>query len=181
MYYRAAADSVVFVVLDFASLGISAFAFAYFLKRRALYRLKIACPIFRYERSPSDIGDISDAFSLSKPRRYLARLPLAHPVNEQVGLRVEQYGTAHPVVPVVVVRKTAKRCLESAYYYRRVRKCLPRAVCVNYRRPVRAEPDPVAGTVKVLAPASFGDSVVRHHRIYVSAAYHHRVSWLSHG
>lgn len=68
----------------------------------------------RHKRHAANICQGIRLFALGEPARDLARGIFAHAVNEQVGLCVENERAADLIVPVVVVRKAAQACLQSA-------------------------------------------------------------------
>ena len=134
----------------------------------------------RHKRRAANICQGIRLFTIGEPARDLARGIFAHAVNEQVGLRVENERAADLIVPVVVVRKAAQACLQSADDDGDVAEGLAAAVGVYDGRAVGAKTHAAAGGVEVLRAALFCRRVVRDHRVDVAAADHHAVARTAH-
>ena len=134
----------------------------------------------RHKRRAANICQGIRLFTLGEPARNLACGVFAHAVNEQVGLRVENERAADLIVPVVVVRKAAQACLQSADDDGNVAEGLAAAVGVYDGRAVGAKTHAAAGGVEVLRAALFCRRVVRDHRVNVAAADHHAVARTAH-
>ncbi len=94
----------------------------------------------------------------------------AHAVDEQVGLAVEQDGTANRVAPVVVMGQPAQRRLDAAGDDRHAGKRLARPVAVRQRRPVGTQADPAARRIGVVVADLFVRRVVVDERVHVAGA-----------
>ena len=60
-------------------------------------------------------------------------LPLAHPIDEHISLRIEEYRSAHRIRPVVVMRQSSHACFYAAKHYRDFAKCLSDPISVYER------------------------------------------------
>ena len=134
----------------------------------------------RHKRRAANICQGICLFALGEPTRNLACGVFAHAVDEQVGLRVKNERAADLIVPVVVVRKAAQACLQSADDDGDIAEGLAAAVGVHDGRAVGPQAHPVAGGVEVLRAALFRRRVVRDHRVDVAAADHHAVARTAH-
>ena len=85
----------------------------------------------RHKRRAANICQGIRLFALGEPARNLARGVFAHAVNEQVGLCVKDQRAADLIVPVVVMRKAAKRRFKTADYDGNVAVKLPYLVAIN--------------------------------------------------
>jgi len=138
------AHRVVLRVLYARRLGVGALAPADLLEggqhKRVLGRL-----LGDVSRA-ADVVQLRDGLFLLERLGDLDRGVLAHAVDQQVGLCVEDDAAADLVLPVVIVSKAAQAGLQRANDYGHVRpEGLPRAVCVDDHGPVRAQAHLFAG------------------------------------
>ena len=108
-----------------------------------------------------------DFFAGIQAGGYFPHLALAHPVNQQVGLGVQQHALAHLVGPVVVMGEAAHGGLDAAYDYGCVGVGLAGALRIDYSGPVRAQAGPGAGRKIVGGPDLPVVGVLVDHRIHV--------------
>lgn len=94
----------------------------------------------RHKRRAANICQGICLFALGEPTRNLACGVFAHAVDEQVGLRVKNERAADLIVPVVVVRKAAQACLQSADDDGDIAEGLAAAVGVHDGRAVGRRP-----------------------------------------
>ncbi len=170
------------VILHLGGLGIGGLVVPHLLKGRTCH---LVIPAHRRvgdnAGGAANIGDVAHRRFRRQTAGDLHRSALAHTVHQQVGGRVKQDGTAHLVVPVVIVGKPPQRRLQPADDNRGVGKGFPRPVGVDDGGPVGPEAQLAAGTVQVLCPPPLGHRVVGHHGVQIAAADQHAVPGLSHG
>ena len=117
----------------------------------------------------ADVADFMDVFACLELLGELGNHLFTHAVQQQVGLRVDEDGGAHRVVPVVVVGKAPQRGLQPADDDGGVRIQLPQLAGVDDGGAVRAAARLAAGGVGVVAALALGSGVVGDHRVNVAA------------
>ena len=106
----------------------------------------------------------------AKPLGDLDDRVLAHAVDDQVGLAVEQDRPADRVAPVVVMGQPPQRRLDAAGDDRHAGERLAGAVAVRQRRPVGPQADPAAGRIGVVVADLLVGGVVVDQRVHVAGA-----------
>ena len=114
------------------------------------------------------VGDVLHGDACGQRVGYLVHRPLAHAVDEQVGVGVEQHRALERVAPVVVVGKPAQACLDAADDDGGVLEALADEVAVHAHRAVGAKACLAAGGVGVARAALLVGRVVVHHRVHVA-------------
>ena len=93
---------------------------------------------------------------------------LAHTVGKDIRAAVDKHAAAHPVLPIIVMRKAAQGCLKSADYDRHVTKRLSYSVAIYDHGAVGSMTHFSARAVIVVGAFLFGNGIVRDHRVDVS-------------
>ena len=106
LQYRLAPDGVVLVILHLGGLGIGGLVVPHLLEGGTRH---LMIPAHRRvgddAGGAADVGDVAHWRSRRQTAGDLHRSALPHAVHQQVGGGVKQDGTAHLVVPVVIVGK----------------------------------------------------------------------------
>jgi hypothetical protein len=101
--------------------------------------------------------------------RDLADLPFGIPVDEEVGLGVEEDRAAHLLRPVVEVRYAPQRRLDATHDQRRVLERLAYALRIDQHAAVGAAACNPVRRVRVVAADATIRRVAVHHRVHVAA------------
>ena len=121
------------------------------------------------EDRPVDVGHVMDVHAVVERVGDLDDAALAHAVEQQVRLRVEQDRALELVRPVVVVRKAAEACLDAADDDRGLFIRPADEVAVDGHGVVRPLSHHAAGREGVGLAVLFRDGVVVDHRVHVAA------------
>ena len=130
-------------------------------------------PLPLHVRGAADVGELIDVLPPFEAARDLPRGALAHPEDEEIGLRVEEDRATYLVAPVVVVRDAPERGLDAAEDDREARlvgERLATEVRVHDRRAVRTHVDLAVGGVLVLAAHLLLRGELVQHRVEVPGA-----------
>ena len=114
-------------------------------------------------------GDIVDVQPAVHGVRDLDDSALAHAVEQEVGLRIEQDGALQAVRPVVIVCQAAQAGLDTADEDRDLRKAAADEVAVDDRRIVRPLARRAAGRIGIRAAAVAADGIVIDHGVHIAA------------
>ena len=145
---RPAADGVVLLVFELGRQRVGALVGADLLIRRTLHmRIGADLRCARDERRAADICQGVYLFTARKTPRDLARGGFAHAVDQQVRLCIKNQRTAHPVVPVIIVREPAQACFQTADDDGNVTESFARTVGVDDRRTVGTQSHTSPGAV----------------------------------
>ena len=116
-----------------------------------------------------DISDIGDGKAAVQGLRHFHDAALAHAVQQQVRLGIQQQGTLQAVRPVVVVGQSAEAGFNAAHDDGLVGEAAADEVAVHHRGVVRPLAGDAAGGEGVGPAALFGHGVVVHHGVHVAA------------
>ena len=125
------------------------------------------------------LGDLPNRRPLGQQGSDLRHGPLAHAVDQDVGLGIEEDGAADLVLPVVVVGEAAEGGLQTADDDGDVPINFSDLIGVDDGGPVGAIPRPVAGGVGIVVAALPGGGVMGHHGVDVAAVDEDPVSGLA--
>ena len=96
----------------------------------------------------------------------------AHSVNENIGAAFDKYRRPDPIVPIVVICKTAERCLKPADNNGHIGIYFSDLFAIDRDGAIGAFSGLVARRIGVVAAAFFCSGIVSHHGIYISRIYH---------
>ena len=121
------------------------------------------------ERSAAQVVDLVDALARCEPVGDLADLPLGVPEDEQVGLRIHQYGAPDLFGPVVEVRDAAQRRFDAADHDGHILVGLAGTLRIHDHAAVGARAGDAVRRIGVVAADPAIRGVAIHHRIHVAA------------
>ena len=127
---------ILLVLLDSAGNGIFFFAVANILKGRTFCAVKGCISDITGVSRSSDIGNGAYRFAVGKSAANFNRLIFAHSVGNKIGLRIKKNASSDFIVPIVIVRKAAKRSFKTADYDRNISVKLPDFIAINNHRSV---------------------------------------------
>ena len=138
-----------------------------FLGNRIIYRVILCAKI----DTASLVSDFLDRNSAVKKLGKGENNALAHSIGQNVCARVYKHGATDFVVPIVVVCKSTKRRLKSAYDNRHIAIRLSYAVTVNYNGTVRALAHFAPRGIVIIRALLLRGGIVRNHTVNVACAY----------
>src|SRR5262245_32555087 len=97
------------------------------------------------ERHTAQVAQVLYRLSRREPVRDLNDVALAHAVDEEVGLAIQQDRPPDRVAPVVVMREPAQAGLDTARNDRHTGERLPAAMTIGQGGAVGAQANPAAG------------------------------------
>ena len=104
---------------------------------------------------------------------------LAHTIGEDIRSRIDEHATSDTVIPIVVVRKAAKRRLKSAYDDRYITVRLSYSVAVNDNGAVRSFAHLSARGVVIVGALFLRNGIVRDHRVDITRSDEEAEPWTS--
>ena len=137
-------------------------------KRRENQRVKRGRKITASVYSTRYKGNILHRNTAVQRFRYLQDRPLSHAVGDQIRSGIDKNTAADPVLPVIIMSKTAKARFDTAKYNGRITVTLPDQVAVYNCRHIRPETHLSSGRIGVSVTVFPGNSVMIHHGIHVS-------------
>ena len=126
--------------------------------------------LFDEEDRAAHVADLADRHAAVEQLGHGDEDFLAHAVGNHVGAAVHEQGAAHPVVPVVVVRKAAQRRLQPAEDDRNIAVGLADAVGIDDGGAVGAQSRLAAGGIVVVGALLLRGGVMRDHGVDVARA-----------
>ena len=118
-------------------------------------------------RHAPQVAEVLDRLPRGQPLRDLDDVLLAHPVDDEVGLAVQQDRPADGVAPVVVMGQPAQARLDPAGDHRDPGEGFAGPLAIRERRPVRPQPDPAPRAVRVVVADLLVGCVVVDERVHV--------------
>ena len=118
----------------------------------------------------ADVAQIAHRLPGGQPFDDLHQRPLAHAVDEQVGLGVQQDRAADLVAPVVVMGEASQAGFDAAGDHRHALVGFPRPLAIGQGRPIRPPADLSAGAVSVVVADLAVGRVMVEHRVHVAGA-----------
>ena len=112
-----------------------------------------------------------------KQMAELSRWEFAHAIDNHVGLAVAEHTFAKALLPVVVVRDAAQRCLDSAEHHRHVGIELLEDLCVDHCWVFRSHVVSAVGTVGIFRTQPSRGGVFVHHGIHTSRCHRKEEAW----
>ena len=119
---------------------------------------------------PANVANFRNFLARGQTTQDFEERTLAHPVNEEVALRIERDRAADFIAPIIVMREAAQRRFDAAGQNRNARKRLASALAVGERRAVGALADFSARRVGVVVADFAVRRVVVQHRVHVPGA-----------
>ena len=117
-----------------------------------------------------NVGDLAGGQAIVQRICHGDDAALAHAVEQQICLTVEQNGALDLVGPVVVMPQAAETCLNAADEDGCMPVALADEVAVDDRRVIRALPADTAGGKGVGFPMVMGNSIVVDHGVHIAAS-----------
>ena len=165
-------DRICIGALDAEALRVPALIVKKLVVVRQHHRLRTdQLPVLRLKTGPRDPGDLGDGQARGEGVSDLHDGELPHAVGNEVGAAVHQDRPAHPVLPVVIVGKTAKARLYPARDDRHVLIDAADQVAVDDDRPVGPPSHDAARGIAVPAAALLRYRIVVDHRIHIAGAH----------
>ena len=144
-------------------------------KRQVIYGRQIFGPVDR----PVDISDILHRDSRVQGICDFHNRTLPHTIRDEICAGVQQYGTLHPVGPVIIMSQPSKAGFDPADDHGGFLIDLPDQVTVDHRRIVRSFPHDTARRVGVRAPPFLRHRVMVYHGIHIAARHQKGQPWLT--
>ena len=164
------AHKILLVLLGKGGAGIALFIAADLVKAGQQHRVFKGAR-FRpggQETGAAHVADIACALAFFQPAGDFDDRLFAHAVNEQIGAAVDQHRTAHLVVPVIVMGKTAQRRFDAADDNGQAGEGAARQAGIDNDGAIGAAAGGTAGGIRVLFAAAARHRIVRHHRVDIA-------------
>ena len=155
-------------VLGVEALGVDGLVVEHLLVRGQHHGVHGGLEVAGAIRGACDVGDVLHGDAGGQGIGHLVNGMLAHAVNEQVGVGIEQDGALERVAPVIVVCKAAQARLDAADDDGHMLEALADEVAVDAHGAVGAQTRLAAGRVGVGGAAFLVGGVVVDHRVHVA-------------
>ena len=162
-------EGIAVAILNFEGLGIFPLVLLQLLIAGKYDGGQALVQFLHAEHGAVDVGDVPDIHAGIQSVGHLHDAPLAHAIEQQVRLRIQQDGPLHGLGPVVVVGKSAQAGFDTADDDGDFLIGLTDQIAVHNSGVVGSLAHHTAGSVGIGFAPVLGDGIVVHHGVHIAA------------